>query len=163
MYFVNQAYLTQTADTTAQYYLYPQGPGGSARKIFSSPGSTVQKPSKSFPATIFISVLIVLQLIVLTALAWYTYSTPTWTKNLDALAVARMGASLKGELPPVGPVTEVEMKRLHGVDGLVGVEDETENVGPVRLGLGAPGIIKRRLAKSENYGPVKQEGMSLLT
>ena len=153
LFFANEAYLTQTADATALL---------TARAIYTSPSFTMAKPDIALASTIAISVLMFLELLALSYLTWYIYSAPTWTTSLDALAVARIGASLPaGALPALGPVSRKDMESLRKLDGLVGVEDEEEGEGEavfheggnhtaVRvLGLGASGLIPRRWKKGE--------------
>jgi hypothetical protein len=95
-----------------------------------------------------------LQLIGLVYLAWYIYQVPTWTAMLDALAVVRITSSLdKGGIPSVGSMSENDLNRLSDISGLVGVDhtedglDEPAGKKEVELGLGAPGLFHRRLAK----------------
>lgn len=171
--------LTQTVDAA-----FDMG----SRKIFTAPGVVIPRPVKTLVGTIIISVLIFLQLIGLAYTVRYIYQVLTWTSALDAIAVARIGASLKeNDLPPIGPVYKKDNAKLKQLSGLVGVvEEEPNNVSegnsesprndnkiaartngennaeadstnattsgtdlgesPFRLGLGAPGLITRRLA-----------------
>ncbi len=153
LFFANEAYLTKTAEATALM---------TARAIYTSPGFSMVKPDKALASTIAISILLFLELLALSYLTWYIYSTPTWTTSLDALAVARIGASLPaGTLPALGPVIRKDMEALRKVDGLVGVDEdgegerdavyhEGERYTAVRLlRLGAPGLIPRRWKKGK--------------
>jgi hypothetical protein len=95
-----------------------------------------------------------LQLIGLAYLAWYIYQVPTWTAMLDSLAVARISSSLdKGDIPPVGSMSENDLTRLSDTSGLVGIIHTEDGLGEsagkkeIELGLGAPGLFHRRLAK----------------
>jgi hypothetical protein len=98
------------------------------RAIYSSPGRLVQKPVVSTAALIIISLLIGAQLIGLAYLAYYIYHVPTWTGRLDAMAIARVGASLaeKDILPPIGGVTKEHIEALKDEDGLVGIVETQE-------------------------------------
>jgi hypothetical protein len=59
---------------------------------------------------------------------------PTWTGALDAMVIARIGASLgdQGVLPPMGPVDEKDINALRNVDGLVGIVEKTGDTGRPR-------------------------------
>jgi hypothetical protein len=105
----------------------------SERPIYTSPGLALVKPSKTLAGTIIVSVVIAMQLVGLGILMWYIYSVPTWTTSLDALAVARIGREVaEGEIPPLGPVSEEDVKKMREVDALVGVKDAA---GVSTLGL----------------------------
>lgn len=80
-------------------------------------------------ATIVMSILIALQLLGLTYLAYYIYHVPTWTGALDAIAIARIEASLVDQdvLPPIGPVAEKDLDALRNVDGLIGLVETTDD------------------------------------
>ncbi|KAF7345007.1 hypothetical protein MVEN_01663500 [Mycena venus] len=115
MFFANRAVLNK-AVMIAQPF--------AERPIYTSPGLQLIKPSKTLAGTIIVSVLIAMQLAGLGILVWYIYSVPTWTTSLDALAVARIGRGVpEGEIPPLGPVSEEDVKRMREVDALVGVKD----------------------------------------
>ncbi|KAH6871604.1 hypothetical protein B0T10DRAFT_611173 [Thelonectria olida] len=86
MFFANEALLTLT---TSQKYNYNKRP------ILSSVGDTVTKPKKSIPGLAIISLLVLLQVVGLLWLAAFIYSAPTWTGNLDADALAQMGAQIR--------------------------------------------------------------------
>ncbi|KAJ7640152.1 hypothetical protein B0H17DRAFT_877587, partial [Mycena rosella] len=73
---------------------------------------------------IIVSVLIAMQIVGLGLLMWYIYSVPTWTTSLDAVAVAQIAREVpEGEIPPLRPVSKVDLKRMREVDALVGVKD----------------------------------------
>lgn len=160
MFLANQAMLMQTADWTWPF---------NAREVFTSPGSVMPLPAVTLAGKVLVSVLIGAQLVGLVWVVWYIYQVPTWTPALDALAVARIGAMLgEGDLPPIGPVRREDVMRLTEIGGLVGVVDEegegvkgrhdgTETADveasrektpqrAFRLGVGAPGLISRKLA-----------------
>jgi hypothetical protein len=101
------------------------------RTIHSSPGQMVQRPVVSKAAMVVLSVLLALQSLSLIYLAYYIYHVPTWTGSLDAIAIARIGASLRDQyvLPPIGPVDEKDLDALRNVDGLIGVVEKTDDNG----------------------------------
>ena len=123
MFFVSQAWLTQTADLTWVM---------SARSIYTSPGLPVFRPAKTLAGTIIISSLIFLQVVGLSILAWYIYTVPTWTTALDSLAVARLAKSVgDDELPPIGSISDKDFQKLCKVDGLVGVVNDEDGAATV--------------------------------
>jgi|SRR5690242_268960 len=99
------------------------------RVIHTSPGQAVQRPVVSVAALVVLSLLVGLQLIGLAFLAYYIYRVPTWTGALDAMAIARIGASVRQHdmLPPIGPVTQRDRDALNNVDGLVGINHGPDN------------------------------------
>jgi hypothetical protein len=64
------------------------------RKVYTSPGKPVLKPTVTTGVMIAMSLLIGLQLLGLGCLTWYIYHVPSWTGALDAMAVAHIGARL---------------------------------------------------------------------
>ena len=113
MYLVNKQILSEILEVTWD---------GNARKIYTAPGETVLKPTVSLAGIITVSVLILLQIISLIYVTWYIYQTPTWTSVLDALAVARLGASMGRELLlPLRPPDLETLAGLENVNGLVGI------------------------------------------
>ncbi|KAF9267045.1 hypothetical protein L218DRAFT_1063442 [Marasmius fiardii PR-910] len=116
MFYANKAVLTKSVSMS-----YPFA----ARPIYTSPGLLLLKPDKSVAGTIIVTILISLQLLALAALVWYIYSVPTWTSQLDALAVARIGKAVPDDdLPKIGPVSEEQIEHLQTVDGLIGFGDD---------------------------------------
>jgi hypothetical protein len=99
------------------------------RTIHSSPGQMVQRPVVGKAAMIVLSVLLALQLVGLSYLAYYIYHVPTWTGALDAIAIACIGASLRDRdvLPPIGMVDEKDLDVLRNVDGLVGLVEKKDD------------------------------------
>jgi hypothetical protein len=140
--------LVQTSQTTS---------GLAARQIRFAPGVAIERPVISLAGLIIISILLFIQLIGLGYLGWYIYQVPTWTGLLDAMAIARIANSLdKGAIPGIGSVTREDMNKLGKTNGLIGVIDtvhlDEEADDPlekkeIELGLGAPGVFNRRLAK----------------
>ena len=140
--------LLQTAQNTQDF---------TARAIRYAPGEYIQRPVASAAVLIILSILMLIQLIGLAYLAWYIYQVPTWTGLLDAMAIARIANSLdKGAIPAIGSVTREDQNRLGEMNGLIGVVDavhmDEEANDPlekkeIELGLGAPGVFNRKLAK----------------
>jgi hypothetical protein len=97
------------------------------RKIYTSPGVTVQRPVLSKAALIVLSVLLGLQLLGLGYLTYYLYRFPTWSGQLDAMAMARIGAYLhhQGVLPAIGPVSKKDRAVLQTVGGLIGIVEKS--------------------------------------
>ena len=73
------------------------------------------------------SVLIGLQLFGLVYLTYYLYRVPSWSDQLDAMAMARIGASLdhQGVLPAIGPVNKQDLVTLQSVGGLIGIVERS--------------------------------------
>lgn len=132
MFFSNRASLTQTVANTYDY---------SAREIFSSPGTLVSLPYKSLAGTVVVSVLLVLQVLGIACLALFIYRVPTWSHSLDAVAVARLGATVdRADLPTLNAGTEVDTKtQLVNANGLIGLSDESTPLN-ARIQLGGPGL-----------------------
>jgi len=96
-----------------------------ARTIWTSPGAAINRPYKTLAGTIVVSVLIGIQLLGLAYLVWYIYSIPTWTSQLNALAVARIVKDLDADaLPSVGAMSNHDWARLEELDGLVGIDED---------------------------------------
>lgn len=94
------------------------------RKVYTSPGHAVLKPSVSTTVLVVMSLLIGLQLLGLGCLTWYIYHVPSWTGALDAMAMAHVGARLGQQnvlLDGVSGDRERDARRLQKLDGLVGV------------------------------------------
>ncbi|KAF2676219.1 hypothetical protein K458DRAFT_437493 [Lentithecium fluviatile CBS 122367] len=117
LYFANKEILSSPGNTIDAWDQIIVG-----RTIYSSPGVSIQKPTMTTTVIIVLSTLIGLQMLGLTFLAYFIYHVPTWTYILNAVAVARIGASLEPScLPPIGPVNENDLNRLASVSGLVGI------------------------------------------
>ncbi|CAN9447127.1 unnamed protein product [Alternaria alternata] len=97
------------------------------RHIYNSPGAAVPKPVLSKSSIIIMSVLIGLQLLGLGYLIYYLYRVPSWSNQLDAMAMARIGASLhhQGVLPAIGPVSKQDLDALQNVGGLIGIVEKS--------------------------------------
>jgi hypothetical protein len=121
MFVANQAFLTLLLPE-AEHLGSP--PGG--RVIYTSPGVAVQRPDLSKTALIVLSLLIGLQLLGLGYLTYYLYRVPSWSDQLDAMAMARIGASLhdRGVLPAIGPMSKEALAGLRTVGGLIGIVEK---------------------------------------
>ncbi|KAJ6450164.1 hypothetical protein C8R45DRAFT_1224178 [Mycena sanguinolenta] len=138
MFFANRAVLNK-AVLLAQ-------PSFNERPIYTSPGIPLIKPTKTLAGTIIVSVFIAMQLVGLGLLVSYIYSVPTWTTSLDALAVAQIARGVsEGEIPPLGPASGDDRRRMRDVDALIGVKDgarasistgRLEELGHTRSGSG---------------------------
>ena len=73
------------------------------------------------------SVLIGLQLLGLGYLTYHLYRVPSWSDQLDAMAMARIGASLhhQGVLPAIGPVSKQDLDALQTLGGLIGIVEKS--------------------------------------
>lgn len=93
--------------------------------VGSSPGMVIQKLDISLAGILVISVLILIQLIGLLALAVYPSSRPTWTESLDSFAVLRLGAAMANELPLISSVEAKDLAVLDEKEGWIGEESGT--------------------------------------
>jgi len=118
MFVANEAFLTTLLSEAKEEQAPPGG-----RIIYTSPGFAMQKPFLSRLALIVLSLSIGLQLLGLGYLAYYIYRAPTWSGQLDAMAMARIGASLhsRGVLSAIGVVSKEDIAGLKTVGGLIGV------------------------------------------
>jgi len=121
MFVANEAFLTLLLPEANKQDSIPGG-----RVIYNSPGAAVQKPVLSRMALLILSLLIGLQLLGLAYLAYYLQHVPTWSGQLDAMAMARIGASLhsRGVLPAIGPVSKKDIAGLKTVGGLIGITEK---------------------------------------
>jgi hypothetical protein len=70
-----------------------------------------------------ISTLIALQMLGFAFLTIFTYRTPTWIHNLNAMAMVVIGNTLDPEfIPPVGAVSKDPREKLESVSGVVEVK-----------------------------------------
>ena len=127
-----------------------------ARPIYTSPGIIVPRPVLTLASTIILSVLIFLQLSGIAYTTWYIYRVPSWSHALDAVAMVRLSAGLREagyKLPPIRDLEEKYLKGLVDIDGLVGVENiedvelQTKGCEHLKLVLGGPGLIPKRLPR----------------
>lgn len=131
MYLSNRAFLTQAVPASFPF---------SARKIMFGRGTLVPIPAKTVAGTVIVSLLLLIQLAGLAFVMWYIYQFPTWTPSLDAVSVARIGASMKvADLPPLGEqVSVVDETKLNKVKGFIAL-----NESGTALQLGGPRLITR--------------------
>ena len=117
MFVANRAILTSVSTDS----------GLTGRQIYTSPGVVVPKPVLSRSSVIIMSILIGLQLLGLGYLTHYLYRVPSWSDQLDAMAMARIGASLhhQGVLPAIGPVSKEDLITLQTVGGLIGIVERS--------------------------------------
>ena len=108
----------------------------------------------------------------LVALIWYIYSIPAWTPQLNALAVAQMAQSIPdGDLPPMGPISDAEMRKLENLDGLVGVANDdwgkegglAAKAENVQLARGASGIVRRSMRPKKRKDKSKMQRITRRT
>ena len=113
LFLANQAWLTQT--TTATWR-------SSARTIYSNQGTPILKPWMSTTSVVVISALITLQIIGLCWLVRYIYRVPTWTTQLDSLAVINLVQNIeRSDMLPLGSAANAQFQKLRHKDGLVGL------------------------------------------
>lgn len=124
MYLANEALLTLTADASKI---------DSARRIYTSNGTSVFKPSMRYPAKATVSLLMLLEIAGMVSLAVFIYRMPTFASRLDAVHVATIGSQLVrqmgDDLPPLslrprGLARKKYLKEMEDTDGLIGVQEE---------------------------------------
>jgi hypothetical protein len=126
MFLANQALLTMDTHEWREDNKYQDVVG---RTIYYSSGMAIQIPVLSTTAKIVTSVLIAAQIIGLIALAIFIYHVPTWTTVLNAMAMARVGASLEpNTLPPIRPLERSDTEKLKSASGLFGVVEATKDI-----------------------------------
>jgi hypothetical protein len=129
------------------------------RLIRTSPGVAMPRPVLSRSSVIIMSVLIGLQLLGLVYLTYYLYRIPSWSAQLDAMAMAQIGASLdhQGVLPAIGPVSKEDLVTLQNVGGLIGIVEKSprqdssgsESALPDMAGADDSAVELQRLTSSE--------------
>jgi hypothetical protein len=93
------------------------------REMYTAPGIRVWKPEVSLASLIILSIIVGLQILGLVALGCWIFMWPTWTRTLDARAIARVAASLEpGLLPPIGTSGQKNWEGLARVDGIIGAQ-----------------------------------------
>lgn len=129
LYLASEALLGITADSSKI---------DGARPVYVSGGTSTVKPTMRNPSKAIVSLLVFVQVVGLLALAWSSYRVPTFASRMDSLHVAALGAQLVRrsgvELPPLGlqrrGLARVKfLKKLEGVDGLIGLEEDGEGEG----------------------------------
>ncbi|TVY18487.1 hypothetical protein LARI1_G005501 [Lachnellula arida] len=115
-------------------------------------GVDTEVPTISLAGIILISILLGIDLLALLAMAIYASFSPTWTKQLDAFALLRIGAALGDRVPLLVGLRTHKIKALDELPGWIGdAADEHEDVG--RLGVGA----SRRIDKKKRYECYKDD------
>ncbi|KAH7411802.1 hypothetical protein DE146DRAFT_602792 [Phaeosphaeria sp. MPI-PUGE-AT-0046c] len=163
MFIANRALLTFYSPETD---IYNDRAGyAKGRSIYYAPGQLVQKPVVSTPTLIALTILLAMQLVGLAYLAYYIYHIPTWSSALDAMAIARIGATLGQQdvLPPIGAVSKKDYEALKDVDGLIGIVGSKEEDRKSQRRL-SPGEIEAgdlsdvELQQVERKGPYVSVG-----
>lgn len=147
LFFANEAVLGATADSNPLY----------TKRIFSSAGMYLFRPSKTVGGLIAVTLLVASQVSALCYVAWYVHSTPVWTDKMDAFAMARIGAEIgRTNLGAIrhADLEEKEFGQLKRLDGLIGVveakvpekdeAEETEESQP---------MLRDEARRSEEGGP----------
>lgn len=142
MFYANKAYLTKTVDANGQNAY-------TSRTIYSGPpDSSFTKPSKTFASTMFISVLIAVQVLSLVLLVLYIYSAPTWDTGFYSLAILRLDADIEKEcLGSLGSASNERAKRLMEIDGLKGIGAKGVDLG--QRGIVGENAMRRGSARRE--------------
>ncbi|KAJ5421522.1 hypothetical protein N7491_009967 [Penicillium cf. griseofulvum] len=83
-------------------------------------GTDQQVPHISLAGIIFVSVLLVVDLLCLLALALYSASIPRWTGTLDSFAMLRIGASISDKTPLLATQHVDRIKALDATPGWIG-------------------------------------------
>ncbi|KAL1858258.1 hypothetical protein Daus18300_010004 [Diaporthe australafricana] len=128
--------MLNTATFFANNALLSQMSSGSAYNVNDYKYSTGETdewmlvPVLSLGVIIAVSILILLQVVGVVLLLIYIYSSPVWTKTLDAMAMARVGAQLSAldaflvprETGTLGPavLTRRASKQLDNIDAMIG-------------------------------------------
>lgn len=153
LFFANEAVLGATADSNPLY----------TKRIFSSAGMYLFRPSKTVGGLVAVTVLLALQVSALCYVAWYVHSTPVWTDKLDAFAMARIGAEVgRKNLGAIRHAEEKDLVQLKKIDGLIGVVEEEEdhekgNVeGDVHYGERQPMLHGEARGSEEGGRPTEQ-------
>jgi hypothetical protein len=121
LFFASEIHLTTTASLGSSSL--------NSRAIYTGDGSQILKPRYGLAGIIVVSLLIAIQVAGLVILAIYNSSFPTWTPNLDALALAKVGAELKDlGLSPIGRESHGDAAKLASASGLVGVVDDDKEM-----------------------------------
>lgn len=93
------------------------------REIYTAPGIAVRKPDVSLPGLVVLSIIVGVQVLGLVCLGCWIGMWPTWTRTLDAMAVARVASSIDPSLlPPFRTIRQDDWEKLARVDGLVGAQ-----------------------------------------
>lgn len=92
------------------------------RVVYASDGRTTQKPRVPLPALVALSVLLLVEVAGLLAVAYYAWKTPTWTDTLKSATVARLANAMERDtLPPAGWHGEDHQAVFERLEGRIGV------------------------------------------
>ncbi|KAK3290244.1 uncharacterized protein B0H64DRAFT_421100 [Chaetomium fimeti] len=161
MYLASKATLDTAAVARGSYF-------GTTHQIWRADGIAVRTHVVSTAGLVVVTVLLGLQVFGILALVWYIYRMPTWTKTLDAMAVARItrqladrdGGFLRSDA--LWMPTPEESRQMEETDALVGLVDHevpeasdeltlNADASPAPdyiLSVGAPGLISRGIRKA---------------
>lgn len=126
MFLASEALMSLTADASKI---------DSARPIYVSSGTSVIKPIMRNPPKAIVSFLMLVEVVGLLFLAWFSYRMPTFAPRLDAVHIATIGSQLTTQmgvdLPPLslrprGPQRRKYLNKLEESDGLIGVQEDIE-------------------------------------
>ena len=130
----------------------PPSPGTCTLQLSYDPGANAQKPAIKSPGVPVISTLLGIYLLGLFAVAFYSALTPSWTTQLDAFAMMRIGAAISEEVPL--KVVD-DTKNVHILDRTPGYFGDASggvgNVGELGLGVHTP-LARRRKYRSYDVG-----------
>lgn len=114
--------------------------------LSTSPGTSIQKPTITLAGIVVVSLLLAMQMIGLTLLAFYASRSATWTESLDSWAMLRLGAEIgREEMPAVSALEAKEAEVLDAQKGWVGdmgVKGREGEVDVRELGLGGQGRVR---------------------
>jgi hypothetical protein len=126
-------------------------PPDARRTVWLDAGVPTFTPTVSPTGIVVASVLLALHLAGLLALAVYTARARSWTRDLDAFAMLRIGAAYTEHLPLMLEGRSYEaMKTLDALPGNIG--DERPDGESGRLAMGVPGPLGGGERKYASYG-----------
>ena len=136
------------------------GTGGASTfyEIWTSPGTSIQKPVIALAGIVIVSLLLIIQITGLTLLAIYASRNVTWTSSLDSFAMLRLGAEIGRENMPA--VSTMEAKNAKVLDeqkgwvGDIGFEGREADMEIRELGLGGQGGVRDKTF----YRMVREKG-----
>lgn len=133
------------------------GPITKDLQINSDPGIDMQKPQISTEGIIVVSAMMGAFLLSLWAVALWANRTPTWTSELDAFAMLRIGAVLGESKIPLRVVDyQSRVRALDEISGFVGDSKHgTDGIGELTVGNVTPAFPMRRGRKYRSYGKSK--------
>lgn len=111
--------------------------------VNSDMGEDTQKPGISDVGIAIVSILLLVDLFCLAALALYSARVPRWTEQLDSFAMMRLGAAMADDLPLQVANKAERISILDETPGCIG--DTTGGEGTVgELGIGAKTPLRAR-------------------